>query len=220
MLQTLAAVIPLSIAAAISPVVLMVGIALLDGARPRVQTGAYAIGVSATTILLFALGFVASHLQRDGLEPGFLGSRWAYLAIGVFLIAAAAILVVKRPNPHQADELTDRLLTGDRRPTTFALAGVVVMITNASSFVVLIAIIHSIGQQRLPIIEEGVAFAIAALIVSLPGTIPFLTALLGSESRRERLQRIGNLAVRYGPIVMAFLWLLFGALNVMRFLNA
>lgn len=219
MIGALSAVIPLSVAAAISPVVLMVGIALLGGARPRLQTGAYALGVAATTVLLFALGFGASHLQREGLEPGFLGSRWAYLVIGLFLVAAAVVLIVKRPNPNQAEQITDRLLTGERRPVAFTAAGIAVMITNASTFVMLIAIIHAIGGRSLPFVEEGMAFAIAAVIVSLPGTVPFLSALLGGESRREHLDRIGALAVRYGPLVMAFLWLLFGAINLLRFLT-
>lgn len=217
MVETLAAVIPLALAAAISPVVLMVGIALLGGKRPVLQTGAFAIGVFATTVLLFGLGFVASHLQRDGLEPGFMGSRWAHLVIGLFLIAAAVVLIIKRPNPHQADAITDRLLAGQRPPIEFAAAGIAVMITNASTFVVLIAIIHSIGQQRLPIIEEAIAFAVAAFITSLPGTLPFGTAIIGGEARRERLNRVGALAVRYGAIIMAALWMFFGAGNILRF---
>lgn len=216
MVGTLVAVVPLAFAAAISPVVLMVGIALLGGPRPKIQTGAFAIGVFATTVLLFALGFVASHLQRDGLEPGFLGSRWAYLVVGLFLIAAAAVLIVKRPNPNQASEITGRLLTGERRPIAFAATGVAVMITNASSFVVLIAIIHAIGKEQLPIVEEGIAFAIAAIITSLPGTLPFATAVVGGESRRARLNQIGALTVRYGALVMASLWMVFGAANILR----
>lgn len=220
MVETLVAVVPLAFAAAISPVVLMVGIALLGGPRPKLQTGAFAVGVFATTVLLFGLGFVASHLQRDGLEPGFMASRWAYLVVGLFLIAAAVVLIIKRPNPNQASQITDRLLTGNRSLLAFTATGVAVMITNASSFVVLIAIIHAIGKEQLPIAEEGIAFAVAAIITALPGTLPFATAVAGGETRRARLNQIGALTVRYGALIMASLWVVFGAANVLRFFGS
>ena len=153
MIGALAAVVPLAIAAALSPVILIVGVSLLGGARPRIQTSAFAIGVLATTVVMFGLGFAASHLQRTGPEPGVLGSRWAYLVIGLFLTAAAIFVLVKRPKPRQTGHAADRFLSRDRNPAVFTAAGVAVMITHASAFVILIAIIHAVGSRRLSLIR-------------------------------------------------------------------
>ena len=70
MLELVLEVLPLALAGAISPVVLLVALALLSGPRPRLQTGAFAAGVGATIVVLFALGLVAIRLQSDGDEPG------------------------------------------------------------------------------------------------------------------------------------------------------
>ncbi|MFM7692921.1 MAG: GAP family protein [Actinomycetota bacterium] len=101
MLDLIAVVLPLplALAGAISPVVLLVGLALLSGPRPRLQTGAFAAGVAATVVVLFALGLVAIRLQSDGDEPGWLGAQGAHLVVGLLLITAGIGLALVRPNP-------------------------------------------------------------------------------------------------------------------------
>jgi len=203
MLDLIAVVLPLALAGAISSVVLLVGLALLSGPRSRLQTGAFAAGVAATVVVLFALGLVAIRLQSDGDEPGWLGAQGAHLVVGLLLIAAGIGLALVRPNPKRVEELEARLLAGRRPARDFALAGVAVMITNASSFVMIIAIIHAVARHAVGVPGDEAAFLIAAFIVALPATLPFGASLHGGEARRRRLARVGALATRYGRFVTA-----------------
>lgn len=216
MLELLAVVVPLALAAAISPVVLMLGLALLSGAEPVRQTRAFAAGVAATIGILFGLGLLVIRLQSDGLEPGWVGSQAAHLVVGLLLIAAGAALAVMRPNPHRIDDLRDRLLAGHRPSRDFALAGVAVMITNASSFVMMIAIIHAVARNAVGVPGDAIAFLVAAVIVALPAILPFGAAVLGGERRRRQLARLGDLVTRYGRFAMAAIWIGFGVADVLE----
>jgi len=216
MLELIAVVMPLALAGAISPVVLLLALALLAGERPTRQTGAFAVGVVATIAVLFGLGLVAIRLQDAGDEPGWLGSQGAHLAVGLLLIAAGIGLALIRPNPHRVDELKARLLAGHRPARDFALAGVAVMITNASSFVMIIAIIHAVARNTVGVPGDELVLLGAVLIVSLPATAPFGAAVLGGEGRRRRLARIGDLAARYGRFAMAAIWIAFGTADVLE----
>ena len=216
MLELVLEVLPLALAGAISPVVLLVALALLSGPRPKLQTGAFAAGVGATIAVLFALGLVAIRLQSDGDEPGWLGSQGAHLVVGVLLIAAGVGLALIRPNPHRVEELEARLLAGHRPARDFALAGVAVMITNASSFVMIIAIIHAVARHTVGVPGDELVFLGAALIVSLPATAPFGAAVLGGAARRRRRARVGDLAARYGRFAMAAIWIAFGTADVLE----
>ncbi|MFM7692922.1 MAG: hypothetical protein ACKO7U_01260 [Actinomycetota bacterium] len=73
------------------------------------------------------------------------------------------------------------------------------MITNASSFVMIIAIIHAVARHAVGAPGDEAAFLIAAL----PATLPFGVSLHGREARRRRLARVGALATRYGRFVTA-----------------
>lgn len=216
MLELIAVVVPLALAGAISPVVLLLALALLSGERPTRQTGAFAAGVAATIAVLFGLGLVAIRLQDDGDEPGWLGSQGAHLVVGLLLIAAGIGLALIRPNPHRVDELKARLLAGHRPARDFALAGVAVMITNASSFVMIIAIIHAVARHAVGVPGDAIAFLVAGLIVALPATLPFGAAVLGGEARRRHLARVGDVATRYGRFAMAAIWIAFGTVDVLE----
>ena len=221
MTELFVSVVLLSLAAAISPVVLMIALALMAGERPVFRSGWFAVGVQLTTVALFGIGMLAIRLQRDGLEPGPLGSPAAHLLVGLGLIAAGiGLLVFVHPNADRAREFKDRYLTGDRPRRDFAIAGVIVMITNASSLVVVIAIIHEIAREAPGrTAEAAVAFLLAMVITALPGTAPFAAALIGGAGLQRRLGWLGTIVARRGRYVMAALWIAFGVKDVIETLT-
>ncbi len=214
MLELLLEVIPLAIAAAISPVVLMLALAILAGSRPVAESGAYAVGVVATTIALYGVGLVVIRAQQDGLEPGWLGSDVARIVIGVVLVIAGVVLIVVRPNAARSSAFQERLLGGRRRLRDLAGAGVAVMITNGSSFVILIAILHAVARSGRPLPEEAAALIVATAIVALPALAPFVAAVVGGAGLRALLARVGVFITTYGRQTMGALWILFGCIDI------
>lgn len=215
MLQLLAQVLPLAIAGAISPVVLMGALAILDGPRAIRQSAAFSAGVIGTTIVLFVAGFLVAVLRRDGDTPAWFSGDRAHVAIGVMLIVAGIVLAVVRPNPERTKKFEARFLSGTRPLRDFVIAGIVLMITNGSTFVVLIAILHTVARADVLFADELIAFGVATFIVVLPATAPLAAALFGGAGMRARLGTISQFAMRYGRFVMAALWIAFGVKDVL-----
>lgn len=215
MLQLLAQVVPLAIAGAISPVVLMGALAILDGPRAIRQSAAFSAGVIGTTIVLFVAGFLVAVLRRDGDTPAWFSGDRAHVVIGVMLIVAGIVLAVVRPNPERTKKFEARFLSGTRPLRDFVIAGIVLMITNGSTFVLLIAILHTVARADVLFADELIAFGVATFIVVLPATAPLAAALFGGAGMRARLGTISQFAMRYGRFVMAALWIAFGVKDVL-----
>jgi hypothetical protein len=214
-LQLLAQVVPLAIAGAISPVVLMGALAILDGPRAIRQSAAFSAGVIGTTIVLFVAGFLVAVLRHDGDTPAWFSGDRAHVAIGVMLIVAGIVLAVVRPNPERTKKFEARFLSGTRPLRDFVIAGIVLMITNGSTFVLLIAILHTVARADVLFADELIAFGVATFIVVLPATAPLAAALFGGAGMRARLGTISQFAMRYGRFVMAALWIAFGVKDVL-----
>jgi hypothetical protein len=214
-LQLLAQVVPLAIAGAISPVVLMGALAILDGPRAIRQSAAFSAGVIGTTIVLFVAGFLVAVLRRDGDTPAWFSGDRAHVVIGVMLIVAGIVLAVVRPNPERTKKFEARFLSGTRPLRDFVIAGIVLMITNGSTFVLLIAILHTVARADVLFADELIAFGVATFIVVLPATAPLAAALFGGAGMRARLGTISQFAMRYGRFVMAALWIAFGVKDVL-----
>jgi hypothetical protein len=89
------------------------------------------------------------------------------------------------------------------------------MITNGSTFVLLIAILHTVARADVLFADELIAFGVATFIVVLPATAPLAAALFGGAGMRARLGTISQFAMRYGRFVMAALWIAFGVKDVL-----
>ena len=215
MLQLLAQVVPLAIAGAISPVVLMGALAIIDGPRAIRQSAAFSVGVIGTTIVLFVAGFLVAVLRRDGDTPAWFSGDRAHVVIGLMLIVAGIVLGSIRPDPKRTKQFEAKFLSGTRPLRDFVIAGIVLMITNGSTFVVLIAILHAVARADVVFADELIAFGVATFIVVLPATAPLAAALFGGAGMRARLGTISQFAMRYGRFVMAALWIAFGVKDVL-----
>ena len=131
------------------------------------------------------------------------------------LIVAGIVLGSIRPNPKRTKEFEAKFLSGTRPLRDFVIAGIVLMITNGSTFVVLIAILHAVARADVVFADELIAFGVATFIVVLPATAPLAAALFGGAGMRARLGTISQFAMRYGRFVMAALWIAFGVKDVL-----
>lgn len=215
MLPLLLQVIPLAIAGAISPAVLMGALAILDGPRAVAQSAAYSAGVLGTTIVLFVGGFLVGLLRRDGDAPTWLASQPAHLVVGLMLIAAGIFLGSLKPSPERSKAFQEKFLSGLRPLRDFAIAGVALMITNMSTFVVLVAILHECARANLITAETALVLVVATFIVVLPATAPLAAAIVGGAGTRARLGQVSRLSLRYGRYVMAAIWISFGVKDVL-----
>jgi len=189
----LAQTVPLSFAAAISPLVLMGILAILAKPNSRGHAIAYALGVVAMTVVLIGVGLVIVETQK-GDTGGPLSSPWAQALTGVLLILFAVQMV--RPK-HRTDEEKAahhrrRLIGPDSSSLVFLAFGVVMMVVNFSTIVVLIAILRNVAQADAPVGDDVVAMAIVAVITSSPAWAPLVLVLAGGQAMADRVARVGQ----------------------------
>ncbi|MFM7553540.1 MAG: GAP family protein [Actinomycetota bacterium] len=216
----LAQTVPLSFAAAISPLVLMGILAILAKPNSRGHAVAYALGVVAMTVALIGVGLVIVETQK-GDTGGPLGSPWAQAVTGVLLILFAVQMV--RPK-HRTDEEKAahhrrRLIGPDSSSLVFLAFGVVMMVVNFSTIVVLIAILRNVAQADAPVGDDVVAMAIVAVITSSPAWAPLVLVLAGGQAMADRVARVGQWTNRNAKYLLGVLFLVFGVQDLLKALG-
>lgn len=220
MSDLLAQTVPLSFAAAISPLVLMGILAILAKPRSRAHAIAYTLGVVVMTLALIGVGLVIVETQK-GDSGGPLGSPWAQAVAGVLLILFAAQMV--RPK-HRSDEERAahhhrRLVGPDSSSLVYLALGAVMMVVNVSTIVVLVAILRNVAQADAPVADDVAAMAIVALITTSPAWAPLLLVLAGGQAMADRVARVGRWTNRNAKYLLGALFLVFGLQDLLKALG-
>lgn len=219
----LAQVIPLALAAAVSPVILIGSVAILGGARPIARCAVFTLGAAIVTVGVAAGGLLLVELTHDTGGAGHggpLGSPAARLIVGALLLAAAVWLFTSRPDPAKQERSAARLADPATPLTGFFAMGLGLMITNVTTIALLLAIIHQVARADAGLTEEVVALVVACVIILLPALVPLGAAAFGGSRARDRLGRLGTLATRYSRPVVGVLLVAFGIQHVVEGITA
>ena len=218
MSDLLARTLPLALGAAISPLVLMGALSVLGGHRGKARLAAYTIGFAVTSTVLLALGLVLVTLQRHHGAGNPVGSPVAEFIVGVLLIAFAAFMVrpKRESDDTRAKEKHRRWVTPESPLYAFAIFGVVMMLIDFSSIVLLLAILKELARHDATIGQEVVVLAIADVCTMLPALLPLLAAVLGGERLAGDVQRLGQWTNRNGRYILAVLFLVFGLQDILK----
>lgn len=209
-------VLPLALGAAVSPTVLMVQLLLLSGGqRPLPRSWAFALGVTATSILyVTALATVAQGLSMSG-GPQSVIERVIKL-VAAAALAALGVRSLRRPG---AGSLVGRVqrMNADTPLWSFVVLGFVGMWLNLSSLALMLPAVHlavSSGTQ------VGAQLVVIVLCAVAPAVVPALAAtLLGSRSERV-LGRLNTFTSTHSAQINAGICFLFTAILVLSALRA
>ena len=216
MLDLLAQVLPLTLAAAISPILLMGSLTLLGGPKPLLHAGAFAVGVAVTTVILLLVGVAAVNAQRGSSEHGPFGSPVAHGLIGLLLIATAVLFVARHSDGASSKRHQQRLLNANNPAIAYVGIGALLMAMNASTIVVLIAILHEIARAGTSASTNLITLAIVAVIATLPATAPLLADACGGPSVTAKVTQLGGWTARNGKYILAALFLALGAQDLLQ----
>lgn len=221
MTNLLAETLPLSLAAAISPLVLMGALAILGGEHGRRRAVAYTLGVVAMTVVLVTAGLVLIEARQERAGGTALSSPLGDATVGVLLIAFAALLV--RPKRAHDDETAakhHRRLIGPNAPLiAFGGLGAVLMLSNFSTIVVLIAILKAVAEAGRPLADDIVAMALVVVVTTAPAWGPLAVASFGGPAMEARVTRLGAWTNRNGKYILAVLFAIFGLQDILKALG-
>ncbi len=206
MLDLLAQILPLTLAAASNPaVVAIVVLSLTSTDRPLVRAGAFVAGFAAVLVALGVAGLIFFSRSRETFGPGGGLFAWVDLVVGVGLLVFAVVTYLRRGQAASQSRLLERV-----SPGAYFAVGAIFMITNASALVAYGPLLREIAIADVSRFERALALALADLVIVLPIAAPVLIYLLAPRSAGRVLAAIRRGLDRYGWIVVM---VVFGAIG-------
>ena len=220
MSDLLAHTVPLSIGAAISPIVLMGVLAILGGERAKPRAIAFTVGfaIMATALLIVGVLVVAALRDRNG---GTAESTTLDVIIGVVLIAFGLLMVrpKRKDDETKAKEHHRTWIKPDSPLSMFAIFGLVLMLVNVSTIVLLLAVLKEVARSGASTGDSAVALVIADLFAILPAAGPVVAASIGGAALAGRITQLGKWTNRNGKYILCVLFLVFGLQDILKALG-
>jgi hypothetical protein len=187
MVVVLIQMMPLGLAAALSPVPIMTGITLSGSRRPMVSVGSYLVGGLLGYGILGAIGIAiigASSVLGKGGHPSTLALR-IELVIGALLLAGALFtLVTRRKGSGPPRWMTTVEGFG---PGRAFLAGLVILSPHVKNLLLLTAAINVIGAANLGPEESAAALLFFMAVTLSPVLAPLIVHLIRPPERATAL---------------------------------
>jgi hypothetical protein len=202
MSSLLAEVVPLALAAAISPVVFLLQLNTLTGPRPIARGAALTAGAAIVLIVGSTIGVAlggTGFAERDSLQAAI------NLAFGALLIGVGLRALLRPPKPKPAEP--------DPKPTSIGrsfLAGAGGMASNVTTFALYIPALALIAGSKLPLGQRGLAGLIILLITLMVAWVPLLIAAIVPGATSRLLPALGGWMTENNRWIQVVLGLGFG----------
>ena len=177
-------VVPLALAAAISPVVFLLQLNALTGPRPIARGAALTFGAA---LVLFVGSTIGVALGGTGFSERGTLQAVINIAFGVLLIAVGLRALLRPPKPKPPE--------ADTKPKTVRgafLAGAGGMASNVTTFALYIPALALIAGSGLPLGQRGLAALIIFLITLMVAWVPLLLAVAVPGASTRLLPWLGN----------------------------
>jgi hypothetical protein len=198
-LHLLLVLVPLGMAAAVSPVMLTEQTVLLAGPRGRRTGSLYAAGTGLVLAAYVAGVFVLGRSLALPHAPH-LDARLD-LVVGALLLALAAVVWRWHPRGHQHDRHEHKQLS----PPAALGFGIFAMATNFTTLALLFGAAKEIAADQVPVWEGVLAAALLVALGCLPawGPVALDTAL--PEAADRLLGRLERVITEHGRTLVALL---------------
>ncbi|MHB1382071.1 MAG: GAP family protein [Thermoleophilia bacterium] len=212
MARTLLEILPLVLAAALSPTSLVMVITILGGKGDARRNSLLFVTGGAIFLVLFGLAvmLVFNHVVIPIDYKGRL-SFWIDIVLG-----AAIILLVFRS--FFGKEKQDRKDKAGNRP--YLVVGFLMMLINSSTEVPFMAACKIITEARLPLWDAAILFSLQVIITMSLLSFPVALSYVAPRRSAAVLDRFGALITRYGNLLVKVIFLLVGAYLIWRGVRA
>ncbi|MDD5323297.1 MAG: GAP family protein [Methylococcales bacterium] len=205
MLELLARIIPLSIASAMSPVILGLAISLLAGKNhPEARAISFLLGGAVVALILAGIAFAVVAGAASGNVPHI--PAYVDVVLGALFVAFAAKEALekegKRPGLKKAGK-------GPALLKWFAISFVANM-TNFDAVLLNITAVKEILQAGVGTFHEALLVLVADLFFILPVLLPLAIYAVASERTEKTLAPVGAWMQKYGRYIVAAIFLVFG----------
>ncbi len=212
-LHLLVVLVPLGLAAAVSPVMLTEQTVLMTGPRGARTGLAYAAGTA--TVLVVVVGAVLLAGRAVALPRTPRLDATLDLAIGGLLLALAFV-VARWPRWHPARQGVRRRSPVSLTPPTAFAFGLFSMATNVTTLALVVPAAKEIAAGSRPLGDSVVAAATLVALATLPTWAPVALAAAAPDTAHRLLDALQRALHRYGRLVVIGLITAAGSLLVIR----
>ena len=203
MSSLLTQIVPMALAAAISPVIFLLQLNTLTGPRPLARASALTAGAAVVLIVVSTIGVA---LGGTGFATNDTLQAAINIGIGALLVAMGIRALVRPPRPHAADDADSPRGVG----RSF-LAGAGAMATNLTTFALYTPALAAIAASGLPLGQRGLA-ALTILVITLTvAWVPLVLAATIPAASRRVLPAMGRWMAANSRWTQVVLGLGFGA---------
>jgi len=211
MMSLLLKIIPLDLAATLSPGLIALTVILLGtGFHSKLKVLALLLGNILTGLIIVALGFYVGTSLPQGVQQNSVEAVINIL-LGLFFIYFAFKTVCR-------EEKID-LLSQEQSSTNFIkwlILGFLVSITNFDAVFLLFTATKEVGNEKLEIIAKVLLSTMNLLFFILPVSLPFILYLIFPNFAKNFLEKFNSFLVRYSKYIIFILFLIFAVYFIVR----
>jgi hypothetical protein len=211
-LELLARLLPLMLAAAANPVVITMVVLLLTAPdRPLLRAWSFLAGFALVLVVGGVLFLTIFHNNRDTFGPGGGLYAWIDIGFGVVMGFTAALTLRRRAGGDEATRIVSRV-----GPLACVGLGAVLMATNTSAIAAYVPLLHEISNSGLPRADHWVALAISDLVILAPIAAPALIRVAAPQRAGAALAAIRAFLDRHGAQIASAVFAALGIYLVIR----
>ena len=213
MRQAIGDVLPLAIAAAISPFPIIGVVLMLVTPRGRVNGPAFVVGWIVGLAVVGAIGLTvasAAGASDDG-DPS-TGANVVQIVLGALLVLFAVRQWRKRPAPGEEPDLPKWMDAVDHfSPFKATTLGFVLSAVNPKNLLLTLAAATTIAATDLPGSEQVLAFVVYGLIATLGVAAPIVVSFAMGKRSVAILEDVKTWLAHNNAAIMAVIFLVIGA---------
>jgi hypothetical protein len=196
-MSLVASILPFAIGAATNPAALAIELLILSGAhRAKVRTWAYLFGFVVALLIFTAVAFLLLGRMSDaGSGHPSTTSRIISAVIAVALLAMGIKTLIPKKGTKKPSKLAARIANA-KTPAFFGI-GLLAMITDASSMILLLPALHEISLADDAVGIKTLATAVLLLVMLLPLTLPVLAVTVLGHRADSVLAKINGFVSRH-----------------------
>lgn len=204
MFQLLVKIIPLDLAATLSPGILALALVLLGSQfRPRLRVFALFLGTLITAIILAFIGLGLGQAAPSEIHPTALSAIIDLILGTFFIFFGIRTLVSKERKVHSEENQKPQLVK-------WFIIGLIISITNFDAVFLLLAASKEVGGSEINQISKIILLLVNILFFTLPSLLPLVLYLIVPGFANRVLTKVNQFVLKYSKYLVFILFVVFG----------
>jgi len=203
-------IIPLDLAATLSPGILALALVLLGSQfRPKLRTLALFLGTLITAIALAFLGLNLGQAAPSEIHPT-LVSAILDLILGAFFIYFGIRTLLMKERQTQSEK--------NQKPqlAKWFIIGLIISITNFDAVFLLFAASKEVGGSGVNELSKIILLFVNILFFTLPSLLPLIFYLIAPNFAGRILTKVNQFVLKYSKYLIFILFVIFGIYFIYR----